>query len=84
VKQLAQYDARNYFEVTGWHTGKRYRIRHGMGANVYELDDAGRLRGVVLRTQGLSRRGRRHAGQKITLETGERGTLAVANNFTPR
>jgi hypothetical protein len=41
-EQLALYDAHNYFEVTGCHTGKRYRMSHAVGANVYELDDAGR------------------------------------------
>jgi hypothetical protein len=40
-EQLAQYDAQRYFEVVGCHTNKRYRIREGVGANVYELDDAG-------------------------------------------
>ena len=33
-EQLAQYDKHNYFDVTGCHSGKRYRIRHGTGANV--------------------------------------------------
>jgi hypothetical protein len=42
-EQLAQYDARDYFEVIDCHTGKRYRIREGVGANVYDLDDAGRM-----------------------------------------
>jgi hypothetical protein len=28
-EQFAQYDAKNYFEVTGCHSGKRYRISHG-------------------------------------------------------
>ena len=40
-EQLAQYDAHNYFEVIGCHTGKRYRICHGTGANVFELNAAG-------------------------------------------
>jgi hypothetical protein len=43
-EQLTQYDERDYFEVVGCHTGKRYRICHGIGANVFELDDAGRRR----------------------------------------
>ena len=43
-EELAQCDAHNYFEITGCHTGKRYRINHGIGANVYELDDTGRPR----------------------------------------
>jgi len=43
-EQRTQYDAHNYFEVKGCHTGKRYRIRQGIVANVEELDDAGRPR----------------------------------------
>jgi hypothetical protein len=43
-EQLAQYDEHGYFEVTGCRTGKRYRISHGVGLNVYELDGAGRPR----------------------------------------
>src|ERR1700749_3112079 len=39
-EQLAQYDAHRYFEVVGCHSGKRYRIHHGIGANVIELDNA--------------------------------------------
>jgi TPP-dependent trihydroxycyclohexane-1,2-dione (THcHDO) dehydratase len=39
-EQLAQDDAHNYFEVTGCYTGKRYRINHGVGMNIYELDRA--------------------------------------------
>ena len=36
-EQLAQYDAYNYFDVRGCHSGKRYRIRHGTQTNIYEL-----------------------------------------------
>ena len=43
-QQLTEYDAHRYFEVIGCHTGKRYRIYHGNGANVIELDDAARPR----------------------------------------
>jgi hypothetical protein len=84
-EQLAQYDAHNYFEVTGCHTGKRYRIHHGMGTNVYELDDAGRPRAgwcFVPRDNLVA--GDVMLAQKVALETDERGALAVANNFTPR
>ena len=84
-EQLAQYDAHDYFEVTGCHTGQRYRISHAVGANVYELDDAGRSRAgwcfvpndhLVAEDVMLA--------QKIALETDERSALAVANSFTPR
>jgi hypothetical protein len=84
-EQLAQYDAHNYFEVTGCHTGKRYRIRHGMGTNVYELDDAGLPRtGWCFAPKDHLVAGDVMLAQKIALETDERGALAVANNFTPR
>ena len=84
-EQLAQYDAHNYFEVTGCHTGKRYRIHHGMGTNVYELDDAGRPRAgwcFVPRDNLVA--GDVMLAQKVALETDERDALAVANTFTPR
>jgi hypothetical protein len=84
-EQLAQYDKHNYFDVTGCHSGKRYRIRHGTGANVYELDDAGRPRaGWCFVPKDYLVAGDVMLAQKIALETDERGTLAVANNFLPR
>jgi hypothetical protein len=84
-EQLAQYDAHNYFEVKGCHTGKRYRIRHGIGTNVYELDDAGQPRtGWCFVPKDHLVAGDIMLAQKIALETDERGALAVANNFTPR
>jgi hypothetical protein len=84
-EQLAQYDAHNYFDVTGCHTGNRYRIHHGMGTNVCELDDAGRPRaGWCFVPKEHLVAGDVMLAQKIALETDERGALAVANNFTPR
>jgi hypothetical protein len=84
-EQLAQYDAHNYFDVTGCHTGKRYRIRHGTGTNVYELDDDGRPRaGWCFVPKAHLVTGDVMLAQKIALETDERGALAVANNFMPR
>lgn len=84
-EQLAQYDKHNYFDVTGCHSGKRYRIRHGTGANVYELDAAGRPRaGWCFVPKDYLVAGDVMLAQKIALETDERGTLAVANNFLPR
>jgi hypothetical protein len=84
-EQRAQYDARDYFEVVGCHTGKRYRICHGIGANVFELDDTGLRRAgwcFVLKDPLVA--GDVMLAQKIALETDERGALAVANKFTPR
>lgn len=84
-EQLAQYDSHNYFEVTGCHTGKRYRIHHGFGTNVYELDDGGVPRvGWCFVPDDHLVAGDVMLAQKIALETDERGALAVANNFTRR
>ena len=84
-KQLAQYDAHRYFEVIGCHTGKRYRICHGNGANVIELDDAALPRtGWCFVPGDHLVAGDVMLAQKIALETDERGALAAANNFTPR
>jgi hypothetical protein len=83
-QQLAQYDAHQYFEVTGCHTGKRYRIYHGNGANVVELDDAALPRtGWCFVPRDHLVAGDVMLAQKIALETDERGALAAANNFTP-
>ena len=48
-EQFAQYDTKRYFEVTGCHSGKRYRISHGASMNIHELDGSGRrvLAGVL-------------------------------------
>jgi hypothetical protein len=83
--QLAQYDEHDYFEVTGFHTGKRYRINHGIGVNVYELDDVGRPRaGWCFVPSDNLVAGDVMLAQKIALETDERGALAVAKNFLVR
>ena len=42
AEQLAQFDARNFFDVIGCHTAKRYRIYYANVANVEELDKVGR------------------------------------------
>jgi hypothetical protein len=84
-QQLAQYDAHDYFEVVGCHTNKRYRIREGVGANVYELDDADRIAtGWCFVPNDHLVAGDVMLAQKIALENDERGTLAVANKFRPR
>jgi len=84
-EQLAQYDWHGYFEVIGCHTGKRYRICHGNGANIIELDDAALPRtGWCFVPRAPLVAGDVMLAQKIALETDERGALAVANNFTPR
>jgi hypothetical protein len=83
-EQLAQYDAHTYFEVIGCHTGNRYRICHGKGANIVELDDAGRARtGWCFVPHDPLVAGDVMLAQKIALETDERGALAVAHKCTP-
>jgi len=81
-EQFAQYDAKSYFEVTGCHSGKRYRINHGTSMNIHELDGAGRPRvGWCFAPKGYLVAGDVMLAQKIALETDERGALAVANRF---
>ena len=81
-EELAQYDAKSYFEVTGCHSGKRYRICHGTSMNIYELDGAGRPRvGLCFVPKGYLVSGDVMLAQKIALETDERGALAVANKY---
>ena len=84
-EQLAQYDAHKYFDVIGCHTGRRYRIHHGNGANVVELNDAALPRtGWCFVPNDHLVAGDVMLAQKIALETDERGALAAANNFAPR
>ena len=84
-EQLAQFDANNYFEVIGCHTGKRYRICHGIGANIVELDDHARpTTGWCFIPGEHMVAGDVMLAQKIALETDERGALEKANRFTPR
>jgi hypothetical protein len=40
--QKAQFDASKCFDVVGCDSGRRYRISHGTGMNVHEIDNAGR------------------------------------------
>ena len=81
-EQSAQYAAKSYFEVTGCHSGKRYRINHGTSMNIHELDGAGRPRvGWCFAPKGYLVAGDVMLAQKIGLETDERGALAVANRF---
>src|SRR5712664_2446419 len=81
-EQLALYETKSYFEVTGCHSGKRYRITHASSMNIHELDDTGRpLVGWCFRPQGYLVAGDVMLAQQIALETDERGALAVANRF---
>jgi hypothetical protein len=83
--QLAQYNRHGYFEVTGSHSGKRYRIRHGVGMNIYELDGAGRAAaGWCFVPKDNLVAGDVMLAQKIALESSERTALLVAKSFPPR
>jgi hypothetical protein len=83
--QLAQYRAYSYFDVTGCHSGKRYRIRHGVGMNIYELDSSGRpVIGWCFVPKENLVAGDVMLTQKIALEANERSALLVAKSFPPR
>jgi hypothetical protein len=62
----AQFDASKGFDVVGCDSGRRYRISHGKGTNVHEIDDAGRPagHGLVFCPIGAPGRRRRHACSK--------------------
>jgi hypothetical protein len=84
-EQLAQYRAHRYFEVTGCHSGRRYRIRHGVGMNIFEVDASGRsVAGWCFVPKDNLVAGDVMLAQKIALETNERGALLVAKSFPPR
>ena len=87
--QRAQLDVKDFFEVVGCDSRRRYRIYNRMThrdvTNVYELDDAGRpkvawcfLPNARLVAADIM------LAQKIALETNEHNALAVANGFPPR
>jgi hypothetical protein len=81
-EQRAQFDASKCFDVVGCDSGRRYRIRHGTGTNVHEIDDAGRpVIGWCFVPLGHLVAGDVMLTQKIALETNERAALAVANRF---
>jgi hypothetical protein len=82
VEQQAQFDTSKCFDVVGCDSGRRYRIRHGTGTNVHEIDDAGRpVMGWCFVPSGHLVAGDVMLAQKIALETNERAALAVANRF---
>jgi hypothetical protein len=84
-EQRAQFDANNYFEVTGSHTGRRYRIQYGTLSNVVELDASGQPAiGWCFVPERPLAAGDVMLAQKIALETDEAAMLAVAHRFSPR
>ncbi len=77
--QLAQYEVSGHFEVTGSHSGTRYRIRHGRQMNVDELDERGvRVAVLCVLPERPLPAGDVMLAQKIALETDEPATLQVA------
>jgi hypothetical protein len=85
AEQLAQFDARNFFDVIGCHTAKRYRIYYANVANVEELDKVGRpMVRYCFIPKGDLVPGDVMLAQKIALETDELAVLAVANRFAPQ
>jgi hypothetical protein len=84
AEQLAQFDAFNFFDIVGCHTGKRYRIYYGTAANIEELDKVGRplIRYCFVPIGDLVP-GDVMLAQKIALETDELAALAVAKRFSP-
>jgi hypothetical protein len=81
-EQQAQFDSSKCFDVVGCDSERRYRIRHGTGTNVHELDDAGRpVVGWCFVPSGHLVAGDVMLAQKVALETNERAALAVANRF---
>ncbi|MBV9563755.1 MAG: hypothetical protein JOY90_25415 [Bradyrhizobium sp.] len=82
--QRDQFDTFGYFEVTGCHSGIRYRIHSGRSANIEQLDDTGRPHvGWCFVPSGYLVQGDIMLAQKIALETSERAALAIANRFPP-
>jgi hypothetical protein len=87
--QRTQLDDKDYFEVVGCDSQRRYRIYNRMTlrgvTNVYEIDDAGRPKvawcflpaGQLVAADIM-------LAQKIALETNEHNALKVANGFPPR
>lgn len=83
--QRAKFDANGFFEVTGSHTGRRYRIHQGTVSNVSELDEKNEPKVVwcFLPERALAA-GDVMLAQKIALETDEAAVLAIANRVSTR
>ena len=78
--QLAQCERTGRFDVTGCHSGKRYRICRGRQMNVHELDQNGVQIAVwCFGPEGCLPVSDIMLAQKIALETDEHAALAVAN-----
>lgn len=85
LEQRAQFDAEGYFEVTGSHTGRRYRICQGTVGNVLEVDKEGQPKvGWCFAPERALAAGDVMLAQKIALETDEMAVLALANRISPK
>jgi hypothetical protein len=83
--QLAQYTRTGHFEVTGCHSGKRYRIRSDRRLNIDELDEDDKTVAVwCFGPNGHLPIGDIMLAQKIALETNEYAALEVANGNRAR
>ena len=83
--QLAQYKRKGHFEVTGCHSGKRYRIRSNGQLNIDELDERdSTLVAWCFGPEGHLPIGDIMLAQKIALETNECASLEVANGNPAR
>lgn len=80
--QLAQFDAHGYFDVIGGASGRKYRIKFGICANILELTEEGTPKvGWCVVPDACLVAGDVMLAQKIALETCEGKTLATANRF---
>ncbi len=83
--QRAQFDAEGYFEVTGSHTGRRYRVHYGTVSNVVQVDEAGQPEtGWCFVPESALAAGDVMLAQKIALETDEMAVLSLANRVSPK
>lgn len=83
-EQRVQFEAEQYFDVIGCHTGRCYRIHHGTANNVHLMSADGPIVGRCFVPIGYLAAGDVMLAQKIALETDELGALAVANSFLPQ
>lgn len=80
--QLSQLDAKGYFDVIGGESGKKYRIKFGICANILELTEDGAPRaGWCMVPDCCLVAGDIMLAQKIALETFESAAIAKANKF---
>lgn len=81
--QLVQFDAHSHFDVIGSDSGRKYRIKFGICANILELSEDGRPKaGWCVVPDGCLVPGDVMLAQKIALETCERAAIAEAKELT--